>query len=57
MNVGALKAIMNDASVKTLQDNESKMNLYSMPEDCTLRWMDAVNSGRRVENNLSPSAT
>jgi len=33
---------MNDASVKTLEQNDSKMNIYTMPDDCTARWMDAV---------------
>jgi len=48
---------MNDASVRTLAENDSKMNIYVMHEDPTARWMDAIQSGNTTRRDLSPNET
>ena len=42
IGVAHLKAIMNDSSIKTLQDAESKVLLYPVAEDASLRWINSA---------------
>jgi hypothetical protein len=40
IQLGKLKTILNDTSIRTIKEAESKINLNSIPEDSVSRWLN-----------------